>query len=189
MDNNPYAPPRACLSTEPAPAAFFVVSKRKFALMFAATCGWYFTYWLYMNWRRHRRAGNKVLPFARTFFGVFFLYSLFIRVDRRVKAADRQFSWYPRSLALAMILLLFTNVVLNWLTDMRFSMVVSLLFLVPQIYCLLQVQDAINYAENDAAGLSNSVLTWANGVWIGVSLCLWTLAFVGYYLSFAASAG
>jgi hypothetical protein len=184
---DPYAPPSADLSNEPASQAFFVVSKRKFALMFIVTCGWYFTFWFYMNWRRHRAAGNKVLPLARTVFGVFFVYSLFIRVDRRIKAFDRRYAWYPRSLAIAVIVLTFTNIALNWLNDPGVSFVLSLAITGLLAYCFLSVQSAINYAESDAAGLSNSVITWANGVWICIGLCMWTLAVTGYFLGFSAA--
>lgn len=53
--------------------------------------------------------------------------------------------------------------------------------------CFLRVQDAINYAENDVDGLSNAALTWANGVWIGLGLCIWVLTFISYYATFVES--
>lgn len=190
MITDPYAPPRACLSPEPASAAFFVVSRFKFALMFVLTCGLYLTYWLYMNWKRQRAAGSRVLPLARTIFGPFFVHSLFFRIDRKIKATGRHFSWYPGSLALGVLVLIFANIALNWMIDLRLSAVLGLLILVLEIYCFLRVQAAINYAENDVEGLGNSAFTWANGIWIGVGLCLWALTFSGHYaIFFLANAG
>lgn len=164
--------------------AFFVVSKRKFALMFVVTCGLYLTYWLYMNWRQQRAAGSKVLPLARTILGVFFVHSLFFRIDRRIKATGRQFGWYPGSLALGVLVLIFANIALNWMIDLRLSAVLGFLILILETYCFLRVQDAINYAENDVGGLSNSTFTCANGIWIGLGLCIWALTFIDYYAIF-----
>lgn len=54
------------------PPVFYVVGKSKFALLFVATSGFYFFYWMYRNWKRYRAVtDNKVWPLVRgmvTFF-------------------------------------------------------------------------------------------------------------------------
>jgi hypothetical protein len=183
MIADPYAPPAATLhDAAPTSPAFYVVSKSKFAMLFVATNGFYIAYWLYKNWKLHRAAGNKVLPLVRTIFGVFFIYSLFTRIDRRIKASGRDFRWFPRSLALAFIVVACTSSAAVWIQDFHIQFAMSLLVLLLQIFCLLSAQAAINYSENDSEGHTNSALTFANGVWIGLGLCFWTLLFLTYFL-------
>lgn len=180
---DPYAPPAASLlDVAPTSPAFYVVSKSKFALLFLATNGFYVIYWFYKNWKFQRAAGNKVLPLIRAIFGVFFIYSLFTRIDRRIKASEREFRWFPRSLALACIVIACVSTSTIWLQDFHILYAMSLLVLLLQMFCLWTVQGAINYAENDPEGLSNSALTFANGMWIALGLCIWTLVFSVYFL-------
>ncbi|WP_150583021.1 hypothetical protein [Pseudomonas fluorescens] len=181
---DPYAPPTASLIPDPVSRAFFVVSKFKFALMYVLTCGFYLTYWLYMNWKLQRAIGSKVSPLARTVFGFFFVHSLFVRIDLRIKATERQFVWYPKSMATGVLVLIGANVALNWMNDLRLASVLGVLILIVETYCFMQVQDAINHAENDVDGLGNASLTWANGAWIGLGLCIWAFAFIAYYAIF-----
>jgi hypothetical protein len=55
--------PAKGLDTAPMPPAFYVVGKSKFALLFVATSGFYFFYWMYRNWKRYRAVtDNKVWP-------------------------------------------------------------------------------------------------------------------------------
>jgi hypothetical protein len=165
------------------PPAFYVVRKSKLVLMFVSTSGFYLIYWLYRNWKLYRTAtGNKVLPLVRAILGVLFVYSLFTRIDRRMSASGRQYRWYPRSLALGVILLACGGSALIWVPDVHIRFALSLMILILQTCCLLRVQDAINYLENDADGLGNSTLTFANGLWVALGLCWWGLAIIGFYI-------
>lgn len=184
MNSNYYAPPSANVDcAEPQSCAFYVVSKRKFLILNIATSGWYFTYWLYRNWKLYRNAtGEKVLPLFRTILGVFFVYSLFMKIDRRMRVSGRNYRWHPRSLALGYILSVCASVAQVWIPQVRVSFLLSCLFLFFYTFFLLRVQGAINFLENDAGGLSNSTLTFANGVWIALGLGVWSLALYSVYL-------
>lgn len=183
MNANPYAPPVAELDcTEPPRAAFFVVGTSKFALMIVSTFGFYITYWLYKNWKLYRAAtGNKVLPIARAILGLFFVYSLFTSIDRRIRASGRDYRWYPRLLALSLIVAWAAGAGLTWLPDPHISFALSLLVLLLQVCSLLRVQEAINYLENDVDGTANSTLTFANGVGFAFGLCCWGVLILVFY--------
>jgi hypothetical protein len=60
--------------------AWFAVAPAKLVVMSVATVGLYQVYWFYKHWRAVRDAGEDVLPWARSIFGVLFCYSLFRRV-------------------------------------------------------------------------------------------------------------
>jgi hypothetical protein len=183
MNANPYAPPVAELDcTEPPRAAFFVVGTSKFALMIVFTFGLYLTYWMYKNWKLYRTAtGNKVLPIVRAFFFVFFVYSLFTSIDRRIRASGKGYRWYPRLLALIVIMTALAGIGLMWLPDPHISFALSLLVLLLQVCSLLRVQEAINYLENDVRGTANSTLTFANGVGFAFGLCCWGVMILTFY--------
>lgn len=183
MTANPYAPPSASLDCDDSTRrAFYVVCKSKFVLLHVSTFGLFFTYWFYRNWKLYRAGtGIKVLPLIRTLFGVLFVYSLFTKIDRRLRATDHCYRWYPRCLALGVILIACASTALVWLQDMYLIFPMTLLCLFLQTCCLLRVQGAINYLEDDAGGLSNSKLTFANGVWVTLGICWWFLAILGFY--------
>lgn len=183
MTDDPYATPIASLKNDVSGSpAFFVVAKRKFVLMFILGAGFYFTYWVYKNWKLQRAAGHFVLPLIRTFFSVFFIYSLFTRINQRIIASQRQFDWHPRSMALGLILVAMASVVAPWLLSLSLGLVLTILILALQTYCYSCAQEAINFAENDPEGLSNSTLTWANGFWMVMGVCVWAL--MGYFYFF-----
>ncbi|NWD27477.1 hypothetical protein HX864_29720 [Pseudomonas yamanorum] len=39
----------------------------------------------------------------------------------------------------------------------------------------MQLQRAVNQVESDPEGEANKRLTWANGIWIVIGLCLYTI--------------
>ena len=184
MIAEPYATPISTLEApEPAQPTFYVVSKRKFLLLYLATQGWYLLYWMYKNWKLYRTAtGIKVMPMVRTFLSVFFVYSLFTRIDRRIVNSGQRYFWYPRSVALVFIIACCLGAGQNWVWGLHLKIALGILSLLLQTACLLYVQDAINYGECDAAGAGNSKLTFANGMWVSLGLCIWALAALGIYM-------
>lgn len=170
------------LETSPKRPTFYVVGQRKFALLFVSTFGFYWTYWTYKNWRLYRAAtGNKVLPLARTIMGVFFVYSLFMKVDRRIFASGRRYRWYPRSLALAVILTACAGATRVWVLDAHVSFALFLLVLLLLTCCLMRVQAAINFSEYGVEEPINSTLTFANGIWVGLGLSWWGVVILTFY--------
>lgn len=183
MINTPYATPTSNLETvEPGGQAFYVVSKRKFLLLFLTTQGWFMTYWFYRNWKLYRAAtGTDVMPKTRALFSVFFVYSLFVRIDRHIHASGRQYSWYPRLIAVVVILVMVSAAVQGWMIYPDLQIALALLSMLVQMVCLYYVQNAVNYGESDPEGSSNSALTTANVMWMLLGLCHWALVFTSFY--------
>ncbi|WP_434574105.1 hypothetical protein J3P88_03970 [Pseudomonas sp. Z3-6] len=90
---------------------FYIVSKNKFIVMFLLTLGYYYTYWLYKNWKTYRIATNaRVLPLIRTIMGVLFTYSLHMKIDRQLYISHTHYKWHPRLLAFALIVSEFVGI-------------------------------------------------------------------------------
>ena len=81
------SPPRAQSNAKPEESpVMFAISTTKFSVMSIATFGIYGIYWFYKNWQWIQRTyGEKISPFWRTFFGIFYMYSLCNRVREIVK--------------------------------------------------------------------------------------------------------
>jgi hypothetical protein len=177
MTPDPYAPPIAdCVVGNNTLSAFYVVSKRKLAILFIATSGLYTLYWSYRNWKRYRSAtATKVMPLVRAAMGVWFVYALFRKVDRRMYAMGHRYTWYPRFLALAFILLSALQSTRIWLLDLHLSLVMLVTLMALQVSCLLRVQAAVNHFADDIAGRQNSTLSPMNWLWIVLGLCWWSI--------------
>lgn len=78
---------KTTVATEAAPQKqydFFVVHPAKLAIMSVATFGLYLLYWGMMNWSVVRKADNSgIYPFWRSFFSIFFNYSLFQKMGNK----------------------------------------------------------------------------------------------------------
>ena len=84
---------------------FYVVGKNKLVIMLCMTFGYYFIYWNYRNWKAYRLAvGAKIWPVGRTVLGIFFLYSLFMKIDRQLRISKRHYNWHPQNLMVGAIL-------------------------------------------------------------------------------------
>jgi hypothetical protein len=114
---------------------YFPVSKTKLILMSISTLGLYEIYWFYKNWNHIKiRTRQKIRPFWRAIFSVFYCYSLFKTVQESADAHRGRQEINPGWLAVGYILLSITYKLPDpfW--------VVSLLAFLP----LLPVQGAIN---------------------------------------------
>lgn len=156
---------------------FYIVSKNKFIVMFLLTLGYYYTYWLYKNWKTYRIATNaRVLPLIRTIMGVLFIYSLHMKIDRQLYLSHTHYRWHPRLLALSLIVSEFVGVYAAfWPSAPGAHPAIPAATLLFNLFCLLRVQSAINHLENDPLGQQNSKITAANCFWIsltGIGLAL-----------------
>ncbi len=114
---------------------YFSVSQTKLILMSIFTLGLYEIYWFYKNWNHIKiRTRQKIRPFWRAIFSVFFCYSLFKTVQESVDSHGGRQAINPGWLALGYIVLSITYKLPDpfW--------VVSLLAFLP----LLPVQGAID---------------------------------------------
>ncbi len=154
---------------------YFSVSTTKLIVMSIFTLGFYEIYWFYKNWNHVKiRTRQKIRPFWRTVFAVFYCYSLFKQVQESVNSNDGRRDINPGWLALGYIVLYTTYNLPDpfW--------VVSLLSFLP----LIPVQGAINNLHATVAPKAdrNSNFSVANIVVIIIGgLCL-VLATLGMSL-------
>jgi hypothetical protein len=168
------------------PPTFYIVSKNKLIIMSLLTFGCYVIYWNYKNWKTYRAAtGEKIWPLARTIFGLFFIYSLYMRIDRQLRVAKRHYNWHPYSLVLCAVL----NACINiygalFAINHHILILIGLASLTFGTYCQLRVQAAINHYEQDPAGRQNAKITLANFAWIALGGVFWFFFIYGALLVF-----
>jgi hypothetical protein len=163
---------------------YFSVSQTKLILMSIFTLGLYEIYWFYKNWDHiKKRTRQKIRPFWRAIFSVFYCYSLFKNIQESADSQSGRQEINPGWLAVGYILLS----MMYKLPDPYW--VVSLLAFLP----LIPAQGAINSinakAAPGAARNSNFSVTNIFVMIIG-GLCL-ALATLGATVpsSFLASTG
>lgn len=163
---------------------FYVVSQRKFLILFFATFSLYSVYWFYQNFKLNKQfLKNSDWPLPRTFFSIFFAHGLFEAIDLHIKNKGLQYEWNWRQLANSYVLIVIVGRVLDRLSGKGedislIDMVVLLsLFLVGGVLC--QVQRAINVACLSASDDPNNALTAANWIWIGIGGVFWLLILIG----------
>lgn len=183
---NPYAPPQAVVADTATPAtdAFYVVSARKFTLLFFMTCGVYQIYWFYRHWRQYRaHSGESVLPIVRALFSIFFTHSLTGRIDDVIRQGVHRHRWSPSVIATLVVILQIISNGLERMAARSFGSpttdVLSLLSLLPLGGALWVIQSAANAACGDPRGRRNAKLTAANYAWIALGLLFWIFALVG----------
>ena len=184
MQENVYAVPASVvLDVEDTPVAdsgFYVVSPRKFVLLFFASLGIYQIFWFYLNWRRQKMAaGLKVQPAVRGLFALFFAHKLFRRIDNQLKARGVAHQWSPvRAATIYVVLTIFSAMsdrILEHSLGQRASGTLSIVTLCAVLLPLLDAQRAINAASKDPDGIGNSRFSTANIVLLVAGACFWLL--------------
>ena len=197
MESNIYAPPKAVM-TDQVPAdnrnALYVVSLKKFWLLGVLTLGFYGVYWYYRNWSLIREKDNdNVIPLLRAIFSVFFVHSLFRRIDARLTAAGKDFYWPFEGLATLVVISMVLNGILTRITDEgQAGAVLNLISIgltVVIIYMKTYAQRAINVAADDEHGNSNADFTALNYVWMVLGAIIWMLVLLGIWAMWTGYTG
>ncbi|MGE8406588.1 MAG: hypothetical protein ACN6QH_06070 [Pseudomonas sp.] len=171
---------------------FYVVSIKKLIWLSLLSTGIYLFYWLYRNWATYRDAtGDRVIPLLRSIIPVLFIYPLLSRIDQALKNSGSQHEWSPKLLAVGMWLLVIIGVGSALLTpepsgELKHDVGLTLRYLIETIVQLLaavwllcKIQRAINIAECDPEGESNSSYTGANIGWMTFGTVIWVINFIG----------
>lgn len=172
-------------------APFYVVSKRKFNVLFLATLGLYSFYWFYENWLRYKAASppeseaRKIWPAPRALFPVFFFHSLFRKVKQHATGALDD--WENGAHATFLVVAIIVTSVLDRMADKSVGSpatdVLSLLMLAALWFLYYKAQVLINISCGDPEGEQNNKFTVANYAWIGFGILIWIFAFIGGMLS------
>lgn len=172
---------------------FYVVSIKKFSVLFVATLGLYSLYWYYRNWAcyksqwaSHDKDREDLWPIARAFFAVFFVHSLF----REVKALGRDKpaveAWESGKHATQLVVLMIASQLLDRLAYREigspYTDTLSLIILAPLLLLYTTAQEKINASCDDPGGHSNTHFTAANYAWIIGGAIFWCLVLLNYIL-------
>lgn len=163
---------------------FYVVSQRKFLIMFFATFGAYSVFWFYQHFKlnnEYQRGNNW--PVARAIFSIFFVHGLFEAMQQHLDKAGRAYGWNHRNHATWYVLAVVLARVIDRLTRNSDNLLaaVSLLAMPIAGYFLLQAQYAANTACLNEGDDINDKLSVANYVWITLGLLFWVMILVGIF--------
>lgn len=188
MTDNIYAPPKAELAPAieaSTGAPFYIVSTRKFLILYAATLGMYQLFWHFKNWNVYRHAVKDSLwPVPRAIFAIFFTHALLghVAAHRPERAVQ---AWGASGNAWQLVGLMFLSTALERLSQSAIGAPYvawcSILVLIPLAFSYLPAQDQINARCGDPAGKSNDELSGANIAWCVIGAVLWILALIGLF--------
>jgi hypothetical protein len=202
MTDNLYAPPQADMSKTPVAAgsddSFYIVSQRKFLLMFILTFSIYQIYWFYKNWSNYKKQSqlqnsidSDIWPVARAIFAVFFIHALFRRVDQHADAKQRPLSWDFSTHATILVVMMVVANLNGFVTNLVGQMLGSLIaigLLGGICYYLYNAQAYINKSCGDVDGSANTQLTPANFVWMAIGIVVWVFTVIGMFAAKAVTA-
>jgi len=194
MNPSIYAAPKADLTipSEAVDDQFYVVSKRKFLVMFLITLGFYKIYWFYKNWSMYKAseraeggADSDIWPVPRAIFSIFFVHALlreaYAHASSKLRNVNPDFDTTATALVALMLL---SNVVdrMSWKNvGSPYTDYAGLLLLLPLAYFFNIARQLINDASGDSAGKSNDSFTWANWIWIVLGSLVWIMVAVGVF--------
>lgn len=190
MTDANYSPPQARV-TDPDQSSqhqFYVVSQRKFLLLYFGTAGLYSMYWFYRHWKQQRIArGWDVWPVWRSIFSIFFTHSLFAEIDQRLRQRGHVRKWYPTAMATAYVAMRIADNVISRIPVSSLLLDVIGVLLMPLLVIPLRsAQLAANLADEDRYGESNDTLTAANFAWMALGGLIWLTVAFGFYASWFA---
>ncbi|EGA70938.1 hypothetical protein VISI1226_02472 [Vibrio sinaloensis DSM 21326] len=173
------------VNTERQKCELYVVSPKKFTILFLSTMGLYGIYWSYKNWSLYKSSSNdNIWPVARAFFDIFFIHSLCSKITFQTQPESEQkesstVEWYATKYVILVIIGRVFDQLANKDIGMPYSYFVSVL-LVPFTYqALYSIQLKINQYMEDESGSSNGDLSWANYLWIVIGVLFWLLIILG----------
>ena len=162
-------------------AMFYIVSVKKFSVLYLATMGFYQLYWFYKNWSLFRSATKEdIWPAPRAIFSIFFVHSLLRHVYEKIVGAGKTIEVNPQSYATLLVVLLVISNGLERAAQKSigspYTDIASIAMVFPIFFQLRKAQIAINLACDDTDGASNKEFTTVNKMWITLGLIWWGLA-------------
>lgn len=154
---------------------FYVISSSKFWVLNVLTLGCFYIVWFYMQWLRQNQAGReKVSPFWRTMFMIFFYHSLVRKIKEQTQITKVSELWNANLLA---NLIVFTIIIericfrnASYLErmgkDASLSNTFGFALLLMVVFLSWQIQRKINLGYDNADGKTNSKITLRNILWV-----------------------
>jgi multisubunit Na+/H+ antiporter MnhG subunit len=164
---------------------FFSISLPKLYLLSVITFGFYDIYWFYKNWDAIKKAEEqKMSPFWRAVFRIFYAWSLFKKVDHATKEQGYKDLYPSGRLATIYVILLLIGSALARYPGYDLSIgVAAILVVLLGALPLLPIQKAMNYSNSRIEGNDGQQKLGVGEVIviiIGVIICL--LSLIGYFV-------
>lgn len=165
---------------------FYIVSPKKFLILFLGTLGIYAVYWFYKHWSQYKKSTNEnVWPIMRGFFSIFFIHSLFsffeMKYEKKTGEAPKSINY----LATIYVVVAIVSQICKKLSENGYgaplTFYLSLLILPVSCWVLYKAQSLANFSGEDVNGSSNSKLTCLNYIWLVLGLISWFLILLAIY--------
>jgi len=186
MENNIYQAPSSnvMVEDESVQQAFYIVSSAKFLTLSVMTVGLYWLYWFYQHWNLYRQAYHVNLwPIPRAIFSIFFVASLFGKIEERIHEKKIDFLWNAGGWAGLYVIAYIANFVTERMSAKEigspYTDLIGLFLLIPLTLALYKAQMAANAACGDPRAESNKTFTAANIIWIVIGSLFWLLIAIG----------
>ncbi len=188
MSDNVYQTPKAAVDIpQEALQPFYVVSNRKFWVLYVATFGIYHVYWFYKNWQQYKNfTGISIWPVARGVFSIFFAHSLFRSIR---ESANDQEGAPPIAAGLLATVYVILSLISSGTERLAsrdlgspYTDLISILTMPMVGWVLYQVQKAANAACKDPLGDTNNAFTAGNVIWIVAGVLFWVMVLAGLYV-------
>ncbi|MGJ8673053.1 hypothetical protein [Rubritalea sp.] len=183
--SNVYAAPQAELESVPSglEVDHYAVSMKKFWVLTLGTMGLYEAYWFYKHWSVIKEtSGEKIWPFWRMIFSIFFVHKLCRSFTAKVPNRDLGgiAIWYVLLSIVSQVMsrMSMEEVASPW-TD-----IAGLIFVPISAFLLSKAQLVANESVGEEAVAANSSLTVANWFWLFLGGILWLLSIAGVAMYF-----
>ena len=144
---------------------YYAISPKRLVLFSILTFGIYEIYWFYKNWQAVKKfEGQKISPFWRAIFAVFFCYGLFKKVSESAKSHNYRNLYSSGWLATAYIFLLLVGNGLSTVDSYEIGFnLIWFIVVVSTFIPLLPVQKAINFNNEKVKGSSELKRDFSGG--------------------------
>jgi len=184
MSTNVYQAPQANLviETDTDDHKFYVVSPKKFWVLFISTLGLYGVYWFYKNWSLYKDATeSNIWPVPRAIFSIFFTHSLFRNINNELEEKEPDANWGHAGLATFYVIITLSERMMDRFVEQSLGATASTLLTLISVpvlaWIFYQAQLKINLVCDSVGGEDNANFTPANIVWIVLGSLLWLVFF------------
>jgi hypothetical protein len=189
MTSSSNLPSDAELAALAAAPPFYVVSRRKLAILYLATFTLYTFYWFYKNWACYKgkhpeasRFGTTVWPVPRAAFPMFFTHALLRKVKEQGRRLPQVAAWRSGWTATFAVAWMVLSAVIDLPLQGTAGDLVSIAAIFPLLLPLSQAQRMINLACGDPSGASNDRLTRRHYAVIVLGCLFWAATLIGLFL-------